>query len=189
MEFRKMRLADVATMSKWGMHTDPRFYHYNFPYKNSEEYMMWYMSKQKIMKRKVYGLFDENQMVLGFVTLKEINWVSKEATLGIAIDPGKVSQGFGKILLNEYLKYVFFNFPIAKIRLRVATFNKRAQHTYEKCGFYPVEIVTEVFEEQEFKDEIMERFSKDFHIDDGILYTEFLLMEITKERFLNRSNK
>lgn len=180
--FRKIKREDVYQFEKWGKHTDPRFFQYNFPYIDRDEFDAWYFAKQKWVTRKVYGLFLE-EYPLAFVTLKHIKWFRKTAELGIAVDPNYLSEGFGTELLKRFLSYVFEVYPLDKMTLRVAHFNVRAQKSYAKIGFELTEKRMEAFEEQGFKDLIMEQFPKLFEEIDGVLYTEFHVMAITKEYF------
>lgn len=180
--FRKMQLKDVYAFKKWGAHSDPRFFQYNFIYHNDDDLYAWYKAKQRWIFRKVYGLFIDDY-TLGFVTLKQINWFTKTAELGIAIDPNYVSEGYGTILLHEFLKYVFKSYPIETLTLRVAHFNIRAQKSYEKVGFRKIATCEEVFEEQAYKEIIMDRYPDLFCLREGMLYTTFYKMAIHKNDY------
>ena len=180
LEFRKLKRQDTYGFSKWGKHEDPRFYHYNFPYRYKAEYDAWYFSKQKLLSRKVFGLFLEDYPI-GFITLKHMNFFLRRAELGIAIDPNRMSEGFGTELIRRFLEYVFNHYPIDKMRLKVAHFNKRAQKSYEKIGFVRIKTVREPFEEQGYKDIIFAKYPEQFDLDDGVLYTTFYVMEYHKD--------
>ncbi|HAS72819.1 MAG TPA: N-acetyltransferase [Clostridiales bacterium UBA8960] len=180
LEFRKLRRQDAYEFVKWGRHEDPRFYQYNFPYTKKEEFDVWYYSKQKLLSKKVYGLFLEDYP-LGFITLKNINWFSKRAELGVAVDPNHISEGFGTELIKRFLDYVFSHFPIDTMQLRVAHFNQRAQKSYEKIGFKFVKQIVEPFEEQSFRTMIIERYPEQFDLIGDLLFTTFYVMEIKKE--------
>ena len=181
LEFRKMKREDVYAFEKWGSHTDPRFYQYNFPFKYKVEFDAWYYSKQKLISKKVYGLFLEDYP-LGFITLKHIHWLKRTAELGVAVDPNYLSEGFGTEMIKRFLAYVFDRFPIDTMTLRVAKFNKRAQKSYEKIGFEIVSERYEPFEEQGFKDILMEKYPELFDLVDGTLFTTFYLMSIHKSK-------
>ncbi|GAU77843.1 GNAT family N-acetyltransferase [Fusibacter sp. 3D3] len=187
LEFRKLSKKDVYQFSKWGRHEDPRFYQYNFPFDTKSEFDDWYSMKQKWVLRKVYGLFLENYPV-AFITLKNINWFKKRAELGIGVDPNHLGKGLGTTALNEYLEYVFNKFPIETMFLRVAVFNERARRSYEKVGFREVERRVEVFEEQGYKDLILQDYQDQFQLIQGELCTMFIIMSIQKKDFL-KANK
>lgn len=183
LEFRKLKKDDVYQFLKWGRHDDPRFYHYHFPFYDKESFEDWFHMKQKLFTRKVYGLFDDGELV-SFVTLKKINFFNQSAELGISVDPNKISKGYGESTLKYFLEYVFKHYPIKKMRLRVSEFNHRARKCYEKVGFRKVIERVELFEEQSFKELIIDAFPEQFELRDGRLYTRFVIMEIEKNNFL-----
>jgi len=184
--FRKIRLSDAIKFSKWGKHDDIRFYQYNFPFEEKYEYEQWFFFKQRLISKKIYGLYDTADNPVGFITLKNIKWLKRRAELGVAINPDRLGEGLGRKLIEAYLAYVFKTYPINTMRLRVATFNVRAQKCYEACGFTTITQRREPFEEQSFKMEIMAEFPDQFYLKHNILYTDFFVMEIDKESFLNQ---
>lgn len=181
-EFRKLKRRDVYQFAKWGRHEDPRFYQYNFPFESEEEFDDWFSMKQRWIQRKVYGLFVDDFPV-SFVTLKNINWFKKRAELGIAVDPNHLNEGYGTTSLKAYLDYVFTHFPIETMVLRVAAFNERAQRSYGKVGFREIDRRIEVFEEQGFKDLILQTYEDQFDLIHGELCTDFIIMAINKKDF------
>ncbi len=182
--FRKVTSKDAYLFRYWGKHQDPRFYQYHFPYEMEIEYLYWFHSKQGLIFRKLYALFDDERPV-GFVTLKNINWFKKTAELGIAVDPNHLGKGYGTYLLKAYLNYVFKHFPLRTMYLRVAEFNVRAQKSYKKVGFVSDYKKREEYEEQGYIDEIMEQYPEQFTLKNGVLYAEFITMSINREDFLN----
>jgi len=177
--FKKLKRVDAYGFSKWGSHDDPRFLQYNFSFRQKAEYDAWYFSKQKLITRKVYGLFLEADPI-GFITLKNIHWLARRAELGIAVDPNHMSEGYGTMLLERFLAYVFETFPIDTMQLKVSHFNVRAQKSYLKAGFVKVKEVVEPFEEQGYKDLILAKYPDDFDLVGGVLYTTFHVMQIQK---------
>jgi RimJ/RimL family protein N-acetyltransferase len=181
--FRKIQKEDMRRFKDWGKHDDPRFFQYNFGYDSQMEYDAWYYSKQRWIFRKVYGLFLDDHPV-GFITLKHINYFKKTAELGIAVDPNHLSKGYGTKMLRMYLDHVFERFPIEEMHLKVSYFNTRAQKSYSKVGFRQVAESYEPFEEQGYKDLIMDRFPQQFDLIEGTLYTRFIKMKIDKNTYL-----
>ena len=45
------------------------------------------------------------------------------------------SRGYGTDAVTAYLAYLFHEFNLHKVYLRVEEYNARAQRAYEKCGF------------------------------------------------------
>jgi len=130
--FRKLKLADAYKFRHWGTHEDVRFFQYNFPFDDEADYIYWYLTKQRLLIRKIYGLFDTEDQPVGFITLKHIRWTRRSAELGIAIDPDHLSVGLGRNLIDAFLNHIFTHYPIHKLQLRVAEFNTRAS-TLLRC--------------------------------------------------------
>ena len=78
----------------------------------------------------------EEKKLIGYFHLKDINWVSRVAWMGIIIgeinDRGK---GYGKVSLELGLMYAFDYLNLRKISLEVLSENKIAVALYEKSGF------------------------------------------------------
>jgi RimJ/RimL family protein N-acetyltransferase len=140
---------DVHQMINWGKHEDIRLFHYNFNYTSLYDCQRWYRSKNKFLRKYIFGIYTEDILV-GYITLKNINWLLRKGEMGIVMDPSKVNEGYGTKAIKEYLKIVFNQYKMKKIVLRVAAFNKRARRAYEKVGFKIYKESYEVYEEQEF---------------------------------------
>lgn len=186
--FRKIKAQDALKFKNWGAHEDVRYYQYNFPFEHDADYYYWYVMKQRPISRKVYGLFDEEDQPVGFITLKHFKWLKRTAEMGIGIDPKLLSRGLGRKLIEAFLDHVFKHYPLKSIELRVAEFNTRAQKCYLASGFEQITKVTQPFEEQSFKDEIMAKYPDQFFISDHVLYTTFFVMEVTRNRFFSLGN-
>lgn len=175
LEFRLMRLDDVQGLLSWRASDDPRFEHYSFVDFDLAEAEAWYFSKQKWLSRKLYGLFEDGE-VIGFITLKKINFIAKTAEVGLAVNPEKIGAGYGEIMLKAHICSIYQNFPIDRIYLDVAEFNTRARKLYEKCGFMYCGCELRTYEHQLNKNLAFE-FPDDFLMQDGRLLAKFYRME------------
>ncbi len=180
LKVKALAAKDVAQMIHWGKHEDIRLLHYNFNYESFYDCHRWYRSKNKFLRKYIFGIYTEDILV-GYITLKNINWLFRKGEMGIVIDPSKVNKGYGTKAIKQYLKIVFTQYKMKKIILRVAAFNKRARRVYEKVGFQVYKENYEVYEEQEFLGQ------KDYHtlFDDMILkkgqiYTKYYYMHFNK---------
>lgn len=187
--FRLFQKEDVRWLRYWGESADARFRHYTFHHNSVGELFFWYHNKQKFLTRKLYGLF-AGEYPLGIITLKSINWFMHTAELGISIDPDYLSVGYGTLLLNKYLTYVYSKFPVNMLRLRVAQFNKRAKNAYIKSGFMPDEDhppYLTPYESQVFREEIKALYPDDFVIKNGKLMTQFMVMTHTSDTITKKA--
>ena len=140
---------DVLQMTQWGKHEDLRLLHYNFNYTSVHDCQRWYRSKNKMLRKYIFGIYTEDILV-GYITLKNINWIFRKAEMGIVLNPSEVNKGYGTKAIKKYLRIVFDQYKMKKIILRVAAFNKRAKRAYEKVGFSVYKENYEIYEEQEF---------------------------------------
>jgi len=140
---------DVLQMTNWGKHEDLRLLHYNFNYISAYDCQRWYRSKNKLLRKYIFGIYTEDILV-GYITLKNINWLFRKAEMGIVLNPSEVNKGYGTQAIRKYLRIVFDHYKMKRIILRVAAFNKRAKRAYEKVGFSVYKESYEVYEEQEF---------------------------------------
>lgn len=74
----------------------------------------------------------ENHVCIGFYSIMEED---DHIEIGLGLRPDFTGKGHGKKFLEDLLDYISLNYEKKKIVLRVASFNSRAIHLYEKCGF------------------------------------------------------
>ena len=78
----------------------------------------------------------EDNKMIGSVSLEDINWINRTATLGIFIgDKEFRSKGYGTEAIRLILEYGFKYMNLYNIKLDLMEFNERALKCYEKCGF------------------------------------------------------
>lgn len=178
----KLTLGDVPRMLSWGFHDDVRLDHYNFPMLKKSEYVLWYRSKSKILRRKIYKAENEQGLLVGFITIKKIKWFKREAEMGIVFDPTYVGKGYGTEAIALILQEFFEEMNMKRLWLRVAKFNERAYSAYKKVGFIAFKNIEEPYEEQSFSNKI-NYYHPDMKIVDEVLYSNYEYMEITKEMY------
>ncbi len=137
-KIRKLTREDVDYMMHWDEHEDPLFLEYNFPIMTREECDFWYKIKTKGLK-KCYAVENNDDKLIGYISLRNINIFFKQAELGIVFNPSYIDKGYGTDALDTFLKYYFEKMKHKKIYLKVAAFNKRAYTCYIKCGFKVVD--------------------------------------------------
>ena len=177
---RPMKLNDIPQMGDWGRHEDLRYEAYNFPYRTQHEYYMWYRSKKKPFRRYLFGAFVGDELI-GYITLKQIKWIRREAFMGIAFNPDRINSGYGTQALKAYLKIVVQDFGMKKIHLKTACFNIRGQRCYEKAGFRVVEQKFEPYEDQSQNFELMLKY-EDFQMLGVELWTDYIYMDYEAEK-------
>ena len=180
----KLTREDVHRMVSWGKHLDSRFYHYNFDLKTEHGFNLWYKSKKKIFYKKIYKVEDEYNNMVGFITIKNINWPTRTAEMGIVFNPEILNQGYGTLGLKLILKEFFEILNMNRLYLRVARFNDRAYRSYIKSGFVEFKKIEEPFENQRLNNLLNKQYD-DFYICDDILYSEYIYMNVTKKMYFD----
>lgn len=175
---RRMTLRDMPGLLRWGAVKDSRLEHYSFRDFDEPDIESWYYAKQRMLTRKLYGLFVEDRPI-GFITLKKINVIYRTAEIGLAINPDEQCRGYGERMVREMLSHVYAEYPIDTVYLDVAEFNQHARRLYEKCGFMYIGGETKAYEHQANK-RLAFDFPETFELRDGTLFTDFLRMSHTR---------
>lgn len=176
---RPLKLSDVPKMSLWGVHEDQRYQSYNFPYRQFIDYLLWYKSKKSFLKKYIFGVFLENEL-LGYITLKQINWLKREAYMGVAFDPDQIDKGYGTIGIQVYLELVMRQYKLKRIFLKTGGFNLRGQRCYNKVGFKEFKRVFEPYEDQSQQFELLLRY-EDFKMVENEIWTDYIYMVYEKK--------
>lgn len=78
----------------------------------------------------------ENDEMIGTVSLEDVNFIDRIATLGIFIgEKEERNKGYGTEAIKLLLDYSFNYINLNNIKLDVMEFNERAIQCYKKCGF------------------------------------------------------
>lgn len=134
-KIRPLLLNDVYSMLYWGKHENPLFEDYNFPKLTDEEIKQWFKSRTLSKKRKCFAVIDEDNKIIGYLTIKKIRTLNRSSWLGIVFDPNYMDMGYGTDAIKTILKYYFNDLKMRIMYLDVLKYNKRAIRCYEKCGF------------------------------------------------------
>ncbi|HMB23346.1 MAG: GNAT family N-acetyltransferase [Chloroflexota bacterium] len=74
--------------------------------------------------------------LLGELGLDVVNWVGREAFVGLGIgETEHWSKGYGTDIMNVLLRYAFTELNLKRVSLSVFEYNPRAIRSYEKAGF------------------------------------------------------
>lgn len=179
-KIRRLKVEDVFEMRKWGKHDSPLFNDYNFPDLNDTEVKEWFKLKTGQRSNICFSVSNENDDVIGYINVKNIKRLRKNAKLGIVFDPDYINKGYGTESIILILSYFFCNMNMKCMYLDVAKHNKRAIRCYEKCGFKIVNEYKEKFYDQSiniFDDEKFADVREGFTISNSILYCYYFRMK------------
>lgn len=102
--------------------------------KYTEEGEKKWVAEKIDSKAFVYSMIEKDSgAFIGNIEIMDIAEGSGE--LGIAITKSKQEKGYGTEAIERIKKYGFSILNLHRIWLKVYSFNPRAMHVYEKCGF------------------------------------------------------
>ena len=136
---RELERKDVPIINKW--RNDPELIELlgaPFRYINLEVDVKWYESYMGNRGNAVRCAITENDNdeILGLVSLVTINYVNQSAEFHIMIgDEQNQGRGIGTFAVQAMLNHAFNNMNLHRVELTVLENNARARHLYEKCGF------------------------------------------------------
>ena len=81
-------------------------------------------------------LVDNQWLPVGDIALPEINWINRQAEVGVMIgEKAYWNRGFGTQAMRLMLHYAFDTINLNRVYLEVYEPNIRGIHCYEKAGF------------------------------------------------------
>jgi len=149
-KLRPLKKGDYLTTIKWRDENELRLlaqFHL-LPVTNElEKEWMDALVKSKNNK-EIYFAIEEikSSNLLGYFQIKNINWSSRTAWLGIIIgDQNSRGKGYGSETMQLGLDYAFSFLNLRKISLEVISANKTALALYKKFGFREEGVMKEQF--------------------------------------------
>ncbi|CCQ92853.1 conserved hypothetical protein [[Clostridium] ultunense Esp] len=181
-----LKLEDAFFMKNWGTHENPLLSDYNLPSLSDEEIRKWYNYKTGEKNRKYYSVFNEGNRFIGYMGIKKIRRIFRDALLGIVFDPNYVNQGYGTEAITAFLEYYFNEMKMKKLYLEVVQFNKRALRCYEKSGFKIIDRYLDEFFDQRIDliDPYFISEKSSFVIEGGKVYNYIYKMKVDKNTYL-----
>ena len=138
-KLRELERKDMPIVNLW--RRDSELIHFlgsPFRYINSDvddKFFDSYMSSRDNTIRCAI-VSDNSDVIIGLVTLANINHFNQSAVLHIMIgEKNNQDKGIGTFALTTMLDHAFYNMNLHRIELDVLAYNERAIHLYEKVGF------------------------------------------------------
>ena len=132
--------SDYEKFYKWHSDANIRFQTAMHPYPVTEQNEREWFNKaisNISNKRLIFTVvFKEKDEVIGYFQLTEVNFINKNAMLGIVIGEEEYrGQGLGKEIMELGINYGFKSLGLLKISLDVINENNSAINLYKKMGF------------------------------------------------------
>lgn len=185
---KPLEVEDVYNMRKWGYHKNPLLDDYDFPIYTDKDIEKWYRIKTKCFFDKYYGIHNEEDILIGYMGIKNIRRILRKSTLGIVFDPDYMDRGYGTETLINFLNYYFQEMKMKTMYLEVAEFNKRAYRVYEKMGFKRVGYYIDEFHNHrlDLENKYYLENKSSFVIREGKIYNYIYKMKLDKNEFMAR---
>ncbi len=132
---REMTRADVDQMARWPRFTEADLQWANLDLDTPRDRDGYYERGRSNATRKRFVVVDRDGRVIGTIGLRNIDYFSEEATLGIIISADEVGRGYGTDAIRCVLAYAFETLALRRVLLDVAENNERARRCYEGVGF------------------------------------------------------
>ena len=99
-----------------------------------EQELSW-VQKKRAEKAVVFSMIQRKSGdFIGNIELMDVS--DAQGELGIAITAAKQEMGYGTEAIRRILEYGAEDLGLKRIILKAFSFNARAIHVYEKCGFH-----------------------------------------------------
>lgn len=135
MKLRKLSRRDLSIRVEW-MNNPDIYKSMNFiPPISIEKTNEWYLSIKDNPKRFDATFVDENEGILAFGGLTNIDYSVRKAEFYVFVNPTKHKMGLGTFATILLCKYGFDVLQLHKIYLYTNATNIAAKRTYEKVGF------------------------------------------------------
>lgn len=132
---REFTRSDVDRWLEWPRHTDPLFAAFNPPAMSSRQRDSYWVSHRQSGGSRQFAVDDRAGILVGKISLREIDWYARSAVLGISFRPDRLGMGLGTDGLAALLRYYFGSLSMEALFLDVAAYNVRARRCYERLGF------------------------------------------------------
>ncbi len=132
---RSVRREDLAIFYDIWSDEDVRILDSKFILPPSKEDILNNFNKFINLDKKYLSILNEKNIVVGYITYKEINECKNVYTLGITIGKSFWNRGYGQDAIKALLKYLFMGMDAHRVVLEVLDANLRAIQCYKRCGF------------------------------------------------------
>jgi RimJ/RimL family protein N-acetyltransferase len=134
---RSWQSRDDGAQRSWPRYTDPLNALWNIPRSPGLSGNMFFPGNALGFSRRVWAV-DYDGVLIGRISLREIDQQSHRARLGISLSASYVGHGLGTETLGLFLDLFFGPLDFQKMVLDVAAFNVRAVRCYQRLGFHIV---------------------------------------------------
>jgi len=135
-KLRAIEREDIPRFLRWL--NDPEVTRYLTMYMplSRDEEERWFEEQLQDRSRKILAIEIEAGEHIGNISLEDIDWKNRYATLGIVIGEKRYwGKGYGTAAVRTLLRFAFEEMNLNRVQLTVIDYNERARRCYRRCGF------------------------------------------------------
>jgi RimJ/RimL family protein N-acetyltransferase len=103
---------------------------------NEKDLKEWIDEQHESITNQVFVVRPlEDDTLVGFLNLMDIQWTHGITTLAIGISTEHQGKGYGREAMELILRFAFHELNLFRVQLYVFSYNTRAIGLYEKIGF------------------------------------------------------
>ncbi len=133
--FINLNKTEREMIRKWRNHKDIRKWMYSDRIISSRQHAYFIQSLKKDKKNFYWLVKNKESEYLGVVYLNRLDYINRNAHLGIYVNPFSHLHHCGSILMSSLLKLALKKLRLHKLMLEVIESNKRARSFYKKFCF------------------------------------------------------
>src|SRR5712692_9275443 len=99
--------ADVDHWLEWPRHVDPLFHAFNPPAMSPRQRDAYWANHRHSSASRQFAVDDLAGVLVGKISLREIDWYARSAILGISFRPDRLGEGLGSDAMDALLSYFF----------------------------------------------------------------------------------
>ncbi len=89
---------------------------------------------EEMPNKQIFRIEEEN-MLIGEISLRTIKWYNRKAQVSIFIAQSFQGQGYGKKALHTLIQYAFNTINLERLEAEIVAFNPYSEKLFISCGF------------------------------------------------------
>lgn len=133
---RRFHERDLPELRKWLNNPELQWYtDEDFPIQWTDEMILHLYGKAFRGRREMYAIETLDGKLIGEIWLHPMSQEQRYAEMVMAINVPYQGQGYGREAVQMILRHGFNRLELHRIEIKVYSFNERAYHLYQSCGF------------------------------------------------------
>ena len=137
---RELTEKDIPILNKWRNDKNiSDFLVTNYTYINIETDIAWFKKylneRDNNCRFSIIDAGKDSEDIVGVVYLTEINWINRNACVGIIIGDDQQNKGYGTEAIKLIVNHAFNNLNLHRVYAYILEYNDRSVKIFEKNNF------------------------------------------------------